>query len=523
MDSSLSRKAQSTDPDIFGLGTSTTRSESGYISSIHAKAPPPRNSVPAAAAASSAISTTKSAPKAAGKQSKPTSAELSRDAMQQQKENTRPASATDPKRPDISVAAVAIKEKEKGNESFKAGDFQDAVVCYTRSLNADSTSVASAIVYANRGLVYHRLKNFEAAEDDCSMAVSRDPSYVKAWSRRAAARFARGKYLHAIEDCVTALKLKPGDVELLKQKVEAEKKLKETEGDNAAALLKAGPPASTTASGTKFRRIAIQEDDDDSEEEEQKSTPPPVKTSASAPATAAAASTAAPTKPTVADVKFHSYTGAPTPASTSVPAVARTSDGKPMKKVVIEEVSSDDEAEASTQSAVKFSAKATATPTPVVAAVAPAPRADPSATQAAPSDDFIAVAQRAYSKGEHESVIRTLTAALPVAAEDTTSEAATVRTAVGYEILASARVQVGLNSASIADCSLGLAALDRWTGAITVNSTEIRGKLLLRRGFAHDASEKFTDALVDLKAATTALSVRLYVCVCVCVCVCLWC
>ena len=43
----------------------------------------------------------------------------------------------------------AVKEKEKGNEAFHAGDFQEALVYYSRSLQLAPTAIA----YNNRAVV----------------------------------------------------------------------------------------------------------------------------------------------------------------------------------------------------------------------------------------------------------------------------------------------------------------------------------------------------------------------------------
>ena len=73
----------------------------------------------------------------------------------------------------------ALKEKEKGNEAFRAGDFQEALVYYSRSLQL----VPTAIAYNNRAIVGMvdiswrcddmivteiKLEKYKEAVDDCS-------------------------------------------------------------------------------------------------------------------------------------------------------------------------------------------------------------------------------------------------------------------------------------------------------------------------------------------------------------------
>jgi tetratricopeptide (TPR) repeat protein len=116
-----------------------------------------------------------------------------------------------------SAAMSAAQLKDRGNEALKANELLDASICYTRSLLIDHFSTAAAIVYANRGLAFHRSKNFEAAENEFSSALQCDPNYVKvclllsasafqsralylisfnsqAMSRRSVTRLARGRF-----------------------------------------------------------------------------------------------------------------------------------------------------------------------------------------------------------------------------------------------------------------------------------------------------------------------------------------
>ncbi len=83
------------------------------------------------------------------------------------------------------------QERIKGNESFRTGENESAVSCYSRSI-AYHDSVAA--VWANRAMGYIRLELFDLAEQDCSTALTLDPAYLKAWSRRGVVRFKRGLY-----------------------------------------------------------------------------------------------------------------------------------------------------------------------------------------------------------------------------------------------------------------------------------------------------------------------------------------
>lgn len=70
-------------------------------------------------------------------------------------------------------------------------DNSEAVACYSRSL---ALQPRNAVVWANRAMAYIRMELFDLAEADASVALSLDPTYVKAYSRRGLVRFKRGRY-----------------------------------------------------------------------------------------------------------------------------------------------------------------------------------------------------------------------------------------------------------------------------------------------------------------------------------------
>ncbi|KAF1772490.1 Tetratricopeptide repeat [Phytophthora cactorum] len=130
-------------------------------------------------------------------------------------------------------------EKQKGNDCFKANELEMALLHYTRSMAYDDTE---AILYANRALVHLRMKNFAAAEDDCTRAILLDPTYMKGWSRRGMTRYRRGKYAESVQDFEEALRLDP-------------------ENREEAEEIEAKP----------FKRFEIIEDDEDEESSHQMS------------------------------------------------------------------------------------------------------------------------------------------------------------------------------------------------------------------------------------------------------------
>jgi Meckel syndrome type 1 protein len=106
-----------------------------------------------------------------------------------------------------STAAEATALKDRGNKLFQAGYYDDAVGCYTQSIDLQPTSLA----YANRAMARLKLGQPAEAEQDCTSALQLDSSYIKALHRRGTARRQLGKLLEAAIDFEEALRLEPGN------------------------------------------------------------------------------------------------------------------------------------------------------------------------------------------------------------------------------------------------------------------------------------------------------------------------
>ncbi|RXM97543.1 RNA polymerase II-associated protein 3 [Acipenser ruthenus] len=104
----------------------------------------------------------------------------------------------------------ALSEKEKGNDHFKEGKYDDAIECYTRGMTADPYN---PVLPTNRAAAFFRLKKYAVAESDCNLAIALDTNYTKAYARRGAARFAQKKTEGAKEDYEMVLKLDPENFE----------------------------------------------------------------------------------------------------------------------------------------------------------------------------------------------------------------------------------------------------------------------------------------------------------------------
>uniref|UniRef100_A0A8C7NZI0 RNA polymerase II-associated protein 3 n=1 Tax=Oncorhynchus mykiss TaxID=8022 RepID=A0A8C7NZI0_ONCMY len=144
------------------------------------------------------------------------------------------AESNDSESEDSGVPATdqdtALAEKEKGNQLFKEGKYDDAIECYTRGMGADPYN---PVLPTNRAACFFRLKKFAVAESDCNLSIALDSNYFKAFARRGAARFAQQHYESALEDYVMVLKLDPGNLEAQNEVM----KCKEAESPEAAVVM----------------------------------------------------------------------------------------------------------------------------------------------------------------------------------------------------------------------------------------------------------------------------------------------
>jgi tetratricopeptide (TPR) repeat protein len=86
---------------------------------------------------------------------------------------------------------VTDRERRKGNECFKAGEYDNATKYYTNSIALHACIDAT---WTNRAIAYIKLELFDYAEMDCNVAVSLNPSSIKGLTRRGLARLSQGKY-----------------------------------------------------------------------------------------------------------------------------------------------------------------------------------------------------------------------------------------------------------------------------------------------------------------------------------------
>ncbi|XP_029447659.1 sperm-associated antigen 1 isoform X2 [Rhinatrema bivittatum] len=140
---------------------------------------------------------------------------------------------------------IANHEKEKGNEAFRTGDFEEAVIYYSRSISVLPTVAA----YNNRAQAEIKLKNWLNAFNDCEKVLNMEPGNLKALLRRATVHKEQGKYEAAAVDLKKVLQDEPDNIIAKTILYEVEQKLQDL-----------------NMTQSKGKRILIQDIEDSDEE-----------------------------------------------------------------------------------------------------------------------------------------------------------------------------------------------------------------------------------------------------------------
>jgi len=110
--------------------------------------------------------------------------------------------------PDFKKAREAYKKakslestKDEGNKAFRSGNYQQALELYSKALQIDPFNKSTnSKLYCNRATVNFKLKNYDDSISDCNNAIELDPTYLKAYLRRAKSYMDAEKYEEAVRD-----------------------------------------------------------------------------------------------------------------------------------------------------------------------------------------------------------------------------------------------------------------------------------------------------------------------------------
>lgn len=102
--------------------------------------------------------------------------------------------------------------KEKGDEAYKAANFEDAIGHYGKcieGLKKEGKSESALIIkaYSNRAACYKQISNFDGTIEDCTAVLEIEPENIKALIRRAQAFEGVERYRFALQDCKTVIQM----------------------------------------------------------------------------------------------------------------------------------------------------------------------------------------------------------------------------------------------------------------------------------------------------------------------------
>ncbi|XP_017263736.1 peptidyl-prolyl cis-trans isomerase FKBP5 [Kryptolebias marmoratus] len=134
---------------------------------------------------------------------------------------------------------MAAGVKSKGNQYFKAGRYQQAVIQYQRIISWLELECGSGMeqykliqdyvltAHLNLALCFLRLKEFSQVVDNCNKVIEQDESNEKALYRRGKARLFRNEYSLAMTDFQKVLEVNPSNRAAWAQISNCQSKMKE--------------------------------------------------------------------------------------------------------------------------------------------------------------------------------------------------------------------------------------------------------------------------------------------------------
>lgn len=117
----------------------------------------------------------------------------------------------------------AIALKDKGNDAFKAHDWDGAIDLYTQAIDINPFEPT---FYTNRAQAQIKVESYGLAVSDATKAIELNPNLVKAFYRRALANTAILKHSEALKDWKTVVRKNPKDEVAKRQCAECEKIVK---------------------------------------------------------------------------------------------------------------------------------------------------------------------------------------------------------------------------------------------------------------------------------------------------------
>lgn len=108
---------------------------------------------------------------------------------------------------DDNTCLKAESDKNKGNEAFRCGDYEEALIYYNRSINISLSPAA----LNNRAITLIKLNRYTEALGDCEKVIESEPSNIKAYMRRGIANQSLGFVEKSCLDFEKVVELEPSN------------------------------------------------------------------------------------------------------------------------------------------------------------------------------------------------------------------------------------------------------------------------------------------------------------------------
>ncbi|KAI3933978.1 hypothetical protein MKW92_012080 [Papaver armeniacum] len=148
-------------------------------------------------------------------------------------------------------ARVVASARSQGNELFKASKFSEASAAYSEGLEYDPHN---SLLLCNRATCRSKLGQFERAVEDCTSALSVRPSYTKARLRRADCNGKLERWEASIQDYEKLIRETPGDEEVSRALFDAQVQLKKQRGEDVQGM-KFGTDVIVITNHERFRHF----------------------------------------------------------------------------------------------------------------------------------------------------------------------------------------------------------------------------------------------------------------------------
>jgi DnaJ family protein C protein 7 len=148
--------------------------------------------------------------------------------------------------------------KEEGNKEYKSSRWQEAIRIYTDALGIDPDNRGTnSKLLQNRALCRIKLKEYDAAIEDCDKAIKLDSRYVKPHKTKANALGLSGRWEDAVREWKEVQQLEPEDRTVLKEIRNAEIELKKSLRKDYYKILEIDKSADDADIKKAYRRLAL--------------------------------------------------------------------------------------------------------------------------------------------------------------------------------------------------------------------------------------------------------------------------